>query len=128
VLTLKRLCDQGEPELALIGLVALVEWLLKQCLPKNLQRENKRQNSLGHVLKESRKFFQAPDSVWDALEEAIENRHFHVHEKPTNRVWSYDPAKSGMRDPYALDLFNKSSIAAIEVFKATNKVANQATD
>ena len=124
VLALKRLSDQGEPELALVGLMALVEWLLKEKLPKELQKENKRQNNIWHVFKQSRKYFSAPDGVWSTIEYAIEHRNFHVHEKPVNRSQSYNPANSRSTNAEATDLFNETAVAAFEVFKATNRAHN----
>lgn len=121
VLALKRLSDQGEPELALIGLMALMEWLFKENLPKALQKENQRQNTARYVFRRSKEYFPAPAHAWDALEVAFDHRNYHVHEKPTTRSNTYDPASARNRDNALTEIFDKTALAAIEVFKAINR-------
>jgi hypothetical protein len=121
ILALKRLSDQGEPELALIGLMALIEWLLKESLPKSLQKENKRQNTARHVFRKSKEFFEASEHIWGAIEIGFDHRNYHVHEKPTTRSNTYDPSSARSQDTSIVILFNDTALAAISLFKAINR-------
>ena len=124
ILALKRLSDQGEPELALIGLAALIEWLLKESLPKNLQKENKRQNTARYVFKMAKEYFDAPDQVWNAIEVGFDHRNYHVHEKPTTRSNTYNPSSKRSHEMNIVTLFDDTALAAINLFKVINRAIN----
>ena len=119
ILALKRLSDGGEPELALIGLMALVEWLLKENLPPAIL--GAKNSKAFEVLQKAQSHFQLSDEVWSTLKIARRLRNDHVHESPTSRSQSYDPASVRYDNPKTAKVFDDAVFAAFELFRAINR-------
>lgn len=120
LLALKRLADGGEPELALVGLMALVEWLLKDNLPPAILGAGKRRSKAFEIFQKAEDHFQMPDGVWDVLHAARRLRNDHVHERPTSRSSSYDPASVRYDNPKTAKVFDDAVFAAFELFRGIN--------
>jgi hypothetical protein len=120
ILALKRLSDGGEPELALVGLMALVEWLLKDSLPPTILGAKKRNNKAFEVFQKAQDHFELPVEVWDTLHAARRLRNDHVHERPTSRTQSYDPASVRYDNPETAKVFDDAVFAAFELFRCIN--------
>ncbi|WP_417767412.1 hypothetical protein [Stappia sp.] len=120
LLALKRLADSGEPELALVGLMALVEWLLKDNLPPEILGASKRRSKAFEIFQKAQDYFQLPDGAWDILHAARRLRNDHVHERPTSRSSSYDPASVRYDNPETAKVFNAAVFAAFELFRSIN--------
>ena len=119
ILALKRLSDRGEPELALVGLMSLVEWFLKEGLPENLAKKRKKPR-LVDLIGIAQEFVNLPDSLWSTLQASREVRNIHTHDKPTSKSQSYDPASVRYGDPESAKLFDATAFAAFELFRAVN--------
>lgn len=124
ILALKRLSDQGEPELALVGLMALVEWLVKNSL-SDAQHEPKR--GAFKLFEQARKAFQIPDEIHEKLFVAREARNQLAHERPTSKTGGYNPASQRtsavLRDDTSTEIrrvFEDSASAAFELFRHLN--------
>ena len=122
ILALKRLSDGGEPELALVGLMALVEWLLKDNLPATAHRVGKKRSGAFEVFQMAQGHYRLPDTVWLTLDSARKIRNGHVHEKPTSRLQSYDPASVRYSNPETAKMFDDAAFAAFELFRAVNRL------
>lgn len=120
VLALKRLSDGGEPELALVGLMALVEWLLKDSLSITMNSASKRKINAAEVFRRGQDHFCLPEGGWSTLHAARILRNNHVHERPTSRFHSYDPATISFNNPEASRLFNDAVFASLELFRRIN--------
>jgi hypothetical protein len=120
ILALKRLSDEGEPELALVGLMALVEWLIKCNLPEHLLHPDKRKNGAAHLARQAEKCFPVAEGVWRTLNSARMLRNDHVHERPTSRSQSYDPALPRYSNSSSSKAFDAAALAACELFRAIN--------
>lgn len=127
ILALKRLSDDGEPELALVGLMALVEWLLKDSLPTDMLSGGKRKNGAFEVFQKAQGYFELSEKVWLTLHSARRVRNGHVHEKPTSRSQSYDPASVRYNNPETAKIFDDAAFAAFELFRAINRSRSSAS-
>lgn len=124
MLALKRLSDQGEPELGLLGLMALIEWYMKQSLVKHQQVPEKGTWSLH---KQVGTFYEVPDAVMNAIHKARGDRNSIAHDQPTSKKQSYDPLSTLSKDAASatdannvMHLFDNVAIAAFELFRCIN--------
>lgn len=120
ILALKRLSDRGEPELALVGLMALVEWLLKESLPDSRVGNKNKKPNLVDLIQFAQGIVNLPEPIWTTLQASRRVRNTHTHEKPTSKLQSYDPASVRYGDPESAKLFDETAFAAFELFRAVN--------
>lgn len=82
LLAMQRLADDGEPELAMIGCVAAIEWYMNSLLP---HRRDGWQHSLGKCLKKEL-FNGLPSELKDDLLDLSQFRNDLVHGQPPDRA------------------------------------------
>lgn len=128
ILALKRLSDEGEPELALVGLMALVEWLLKENLPESTMHADKRKNGAAYLMKRAEQYISLPGEIWAKLNSARVLRNGHVHETPTTKSQSYNPAEMRYSNSTTSMAFDDAALAAFELFRAINRSPSHYTN
>lgn len=122
IFALRRLADDGDPGLALIGLCALMEWLLSEHLPVI----GKVNLSLGKLLDHEHYRF-LDESVRSTIHMGRKTRNLLVHERPnetryvTSTLSHFSDADS--LDPSAastLKVFQAVALASFECFRLIN--------
>jgi hypothetical protein len=115
IFALKRLADEGEPALALVGLMALVEWYLKENLP---DRGQKRLN-LSAIIRHPHYTF-LPENIRSAIDSHRETRNFIVHEKPTDKTAHLDLRTGSFPAAPGSIAFYAAAAAAFELYRLVN--------
>lgn len=128
IFALKRLADNGEPALALVGLMALVEWYLNENLPER----GRQRLSLSAIVRHPHYDF-VPSDIKTAIDAHRKIRNFIVHEQPTDKTAHHDPQSGavGARAPDSsaagsFTAFYEAAAAGFELYRLVNMNTHKA--